>query len=143
LYPFATIKDYHESLMTNTTSCKEAVDYYLSQIRLHKGLNALVHSFDEEAKQRASQLDQQRKSGKTPGKLHGVVFTIKDVIAFKKHPVSAASKILNGFHSIFNSTAVERLLAEDAIIIGTNNCDEFAMGSSNENSSYGAVKKFN
>ncbi|MEQ1798020.1 MAG: Asp-tRNA(Asn)/Glu-tRNA(Gln) amidotransferase subunit GatA [Lacibacter sp.] len=140
LYPFATIKDYHESLLTNKTSCKEAVDYYLSQIKLHKGLNALVHCFDEEAKQRAAQLDEQRKAGKTTGKLHGVVFTIKDVIAFKQHPVSAASKILKGFHSIFNSTAVERLLAEDAIIIGTNNCDEFAMGSSNENSSYGAVK---
>ncbi len=140
LYPFATIKDYHESLLTNKTSCKEAVEYYLLQIRLHTDLNALVHSFDEEAKQRAVQLDELRIAGKTPGKLHGVVFTIKDVIAYKQHPLSAASKILSGFHSIFNSTAVERLLAEDAIIIGTNNCDEFAMGSSNENSSYGAVK---
>lgn len=140
MYPFATIKEYHRQLLANKTSCIEAVDFYLSQISRHQHLNAIVHRFDEEARQRAAQLDEQRQKGKTPGKLHGVVVTIKDVLAYKQHPVSAASKILAGFHSIYHSTAVEKLLAEDAIIIGTNNCDEFAMGSSNENSSYSAVK---
>jgi aspartyl-tRNA(Asn)/glutamyl-tRNA(Gln) amidotransferase subunit A len=140
LYPFATIKDYHASLLNNETSCKQAVEFYLSQIQQHEQLNALVHCFADEATERATLLDQQRMAGKQPGKLHGVVLTIKDVIAYKQHPVSAASNILKGFHSIYNSTAVERLLAEDAIIIGTNNCDEFAMGSSNENSAYGPVK---
>ncbi len=140
MYPFATIKDYQESLLSNKTSCKEAVQFYLSQIKQHEHLNALVHCFEEEALCKAVQLDEQRNAGKVRGKLHGVVITIKDVIAYKQHPVSAASKILKGFRSIYNSTAVERLLAEDAIILGTTNCDEFAMGSSNENSSYGAVK---
>ncbi len=140
MYPFATIKDYHNSLHNNKTSCKDAVTFYLSQIKQQQHLNALVHVFDNEALQRADQLDVQRLSQKKTGKLHGIVITIKDVIAYQQHPISAASNILKGFRSIYNSTAVERLLTADAIIIGTNNCDEFAMGSSNENSSYGTVK---
>ena len=87
----------------------------------------------------ASQLDEKRPSGKQTGKLHGVVISIKDVICYKDHPVTAASKILDNFDSIYNATAVERLLDEEAIIIGHTNCDEFAMGSSNENSFYGPV----
>src|SRR4029079_15830654 len=61
----------------------------------------------------------------------------KDVICYKDHPVTAASNILKDFVSIYNATAVERLLQEEAIIIGHTNCDEFAMGSTNENSAYG------
>lgn len=64
---------------------------------------------------------------------------MKDVICYKEHQVSAASNILKNFTSIYSATAVEKLLAEDAIIIGRTNCDEFAMGSTNENSSYGKV----
>ena len=73
------------------------------------------------------------------GKLHGVVVGIKDVIAYKDHPLSASSDILKGFTSFYSATAVEKLLAEEAIIIGNLNCDEFAMGSTNENSAYGKV----
>ncbi len=68
-----------------------------------------------------------------------MVISIKDVIAFKDHPLQAASDILSGYQSSFNATAVDRLLDAGAIIIGSNNCDEFAMGSSNENSAYGPV----
>ena len=71
--------------------------------------------------------------------MHGVIVGLKDVICYKDHKVSASSKILNNFSSLYSATAVERLLAEDAIIIGRCNCDEFAMGSSNENSAYGNV----
>jgi len=62
------------------------------------------------------------------------------VIAYKNHPLSAASKMLENFHSIFDATVVEKLQAAGAIILGRQNCDEFAMGSSNENSAYGPVK---
>ncbi len=140
MYPFTTIRDYQTCLIQHQTSCKQAVLFYLKQIEEWKHLNALVHLFADEAMARAEQLDAERTAGKKTGKLHGVVFTIKDVLAYQQHPVSAASPILKGFHSIYNSTVVERLLQEGAIIIGTNNCDEFAMGSSNENSAYGAVK---
>lgn len=89
--------------------------------------------------QRARELDANRKAGKKTGRLHGVVVAIKDVISYKDHPLTAASRILENFTAIYNATAVERLLAEDAIIIGSTNCDEFAMGSTNENSSRGNV----
>jgi aspartyl-tRNA(Asn)/glutamyl-tRNA(Gln) amidotransferase subunit A len=74
---------------------------------------------------------------KTAGKLAGMVIALKDNLCYKGHQVSASSKILEGFESLYNATVVERLLAEDAIIIGRCNSDEFAMGSSNENSAYG------
>ncbi len=69
-----------------------------------------------------------------------MVIGIKDVICYQNHRVSAASRILENFTSVYSSTVVERLHAEGAIIIGRQNCDEFAMGSSNENSAYGPVK---
>jgi aspartyl-tRNA(Asn)/glutamyl-tRNA(Gln) amidotransferase subunit A len=73
------------------------------------------------------------------GKLHGVVVALKDVISYKDHTLTAGSRIWSGFKAIYHATVVEKLLAEDAIIIGRNNCDEFAMGSTNENSAYGKV----
>src|SRR5690606_27635386 len=113
------------------------------QIRLNRHLNAFVHVYAEEAMEAARQLDANRAAGKTPGRLHGVVVGIKDVIAYKDHPLTAASRILKhdnqDFISIYSATAIERLLAEEAIIIGSLNCDEFAMGSTNENSAYGKV----
>src|SRR5207249_8388844 len=72
-------------------------------------------------------------------KLHGTIVAIKDVICYKDHQTTAGSKILKGFTSVYNATAVQRLLDEEAIIIGSCNCDEFAMGSTNENSAYGKV----
>lgn len=142
MFPITTIASYHERLQNEQTSCEAAVLFYVDRIKKLRHLNALVHVFEEEALQRAKELDAKRKAGEPTGKLHGVVVTIKDVITYTSHPVSASSGMLKGFSSLFNATAVERLLQEDAIIIGTNNCDEFAMGSSNENSAYGPVKNF-
>jgi aspartyl-tRNA(Asn)/glutamyl-tRNA(Gln) amidotransferase subunit A len=126
-------------LLNGTTSCVDAVQHYLFQIELKKHLNAFVHVYAEEALLRARELDSNRRLGKKPGRLHGVVIGLKDVIAYKDHPVTAASGILSNFISIYNATAVDKLLAEEAIIIGSTNCDEFAMGSTNENSCYGRV----
>ena len=102
-------------------------------------LNAFVEIFTDEAIERAIMLDAKKSSGKPVGKLFGVVIGIKDVICYKGHRVTAASKILEDFTSLYSATAVEKLIAEDAIIIGSLNCDEFAMGSSNEHSTYGNV----
>ena len=139
MFSFHSIKDYHAQLLHGSTTCVEAVQYYLQQIASQQHLNAFLEVYADEAVQRASILDEQRAEVGMRGKLHGVVIGIKDVICYKNHQVSAASKILEGFVSLYSATAVERLLQEGAIIIGRHNCDEFAMGSSNENSAFGNV----
>ena len=139
MFIFHSIEDYHLALINGSVSCVEAVKHYLKKIGESKHLNAFVGVYAEEALSIAATMDDKRKSGQPLGKLHGVVVGIKDVICYKDHPVSASSKSLKGFVSIYHATAVEKLLAEGAIIIGHLNCDEFAMGSTNENSVYGNV----
>lgn len=133
---FISIARYQTQLQTGETTCRSAVETYLKKIEESKHLNAYIEVYAAEALQRASELD---LLPAPQGKLHGVVVAIKDVICHKGHSVTAASRILEGFTSVFSATAVERLLAEGAIIIGRVNCDEFAMGSTNENSAYGKV----
>lgn len=140
MFRFSTIKDYHTTLQNGQTTCVEAVRCYLELIRSRPQLNAFLNVYETEALERAAALDLQRQQGQPLGKLHGVVVGLKDVISYKGHPLSAASKILENFTAVYNATAVDKLLAEGAIIIGRQNCDEFAMGSSNENSAYGPVK---
>lgn len=112
---------------------------YLEVIEKKQSLNAYLEVFTSSAMEQAQLVDQKIKLG-TAGKLAGMVIGIKDNICYKNHKVSAASKILEGFESVYSATVINKLLAEDAIIIGRLNCDEFAMGSSNENSAYGNVK---
>jgi len=139
LFTYHSITSYHAELLNGSVSCTDAVHFYLQQIEESKKLNAFIHVYADEALTKAQKLDADRKAGKPMGKLHGVIIAIKDVICYKDHPVSAASKILENFVSVYNATAVEKLLNEEAIIIGNTNCDEFAMGSTNENSVYGNV----
>lgn len=94
--------------------------------------------FSEEALQQADVVDRKFKAGHQ-GRLAGMVVSLKDVLCYNGHRLQAGSRILEGFVSQFTSTAVQRLIDEDAIIIGRTNCDEFAMGSSSENSAYGPV----
>lgn len=124
--------------MDGKTSCSETVTYYLNEIDKKKHLNAFLETFPESALKKAKEVDEKVTQG-SAGKLAGFVIGIKDNICYQGHNVSSSSQILKGFESLYSSTAVERLLAEDAIIIGRLNCDEFAMGSSNENSSFGNV----
>jgi len=115
------------------------VETYLREIEKQSDLNAFVEVFSDSALQQAQFVDQKIKDGRA-GKLAGMVVGIKDNLCYKGHQVSASSKILSGFESLFTGTALQRLIDEDAIIIGRLNCDEFAMGSSNETSFYGPVK---
>ncbi len=139
------MKDYHKlsdiqaDLNAGSINCVSLVEDYLKRIDENQDLNAFVDVYAHDARARATVIDAKIKHG-TAGKLAGMVIGIKDNIVYKDHPVSAASKILDGFQSLFSATVVERLLEEDAIIIGRLNCDEFAMGSSNRFSKYGAVK---
>ncbi len=139
MFEYTSIKQYQFDITQGIISCTEAVRHYLSRIAKNKHLNAFVHVFADEALQKAAELDKKRGQGNGIGKLHGVVIAIKDVICYKDHPLSAASGILKNFTSLYSATAVEKLLQEEAIIIGVCNCDEFAMGSTNENSAYGNV----
>ena len=139
MFVFTDIKQYQEDLLKNRTSCVEAVQYYLNNISTHQHLNAFVEVYANEALEAAAILDNKRASGEAPKKLHGVVIALKDVICYKDHKVTAASAILKDFVSLYNASAVQCLLDEEAIIIGNCNCDEFAMGSTNENSVYGPV----
>ena len=140
MFRFTTIKDYHAILQAGEKSCVQVVDYYLDQISQQQHLNSFLEVFAQEAKQRAIELDQARSNNLPLGKLHGVVVGIKDVLCYDGHKVSAASKILENYCAVYSATAIEKLLAAGAIIIGRQNCDEFAMGSSNENSAFGPVK---
>ncbi|MDP9229509.1 MAG: amidase family protein, partial [Bacteroidota bacterium] len=116
-------------LLNGRTTCVEAVSYYLQKIKANAHLNAFLEVYEEESLQRAAFLDAKRTAAGDCGKLHGVITGVKDVICYKGHKISAASKILENFTSVFNATVIEKLLQEDAIIIGRQNCDEFAMGS--------------
>jgi len=125
-------------LETGATTCVALVNSYVETIQSKKNLNIFLEVFEASALEKAKLVDEKIKN-KTAGRLSGMVIALKDNLCYKGHKVSASSKILEGFESLYNATVVERLLAEDAIIIGRCNCDEFAMGSSNENSAYGNV----
>lgn len=139
MFDYSSIEQYHAQLQEGKVTCLQVVEYYLGRIRSTAHLNAFIEVYAGEAIAKAKQLDELRAAGKPTGKLHGVVTGLKDVIAYKDHQLTASSGILKGFSSIYSATVVERLLAEEAIIIGNLNCDEFAMGSTNENSVYGKV----
>lgn len=111
----------------------------MNKIEKSTHLNAFIEIYKEEALLVASSLDAKKNDPSTWGRLYGVVIGIKDVLCYKDHTVTAGSNILREYKAIYSATAIQRLLDEDAIIIGNLNCDEFAMGSSNENSVYGKV----
>lgn len=139
---FNSLSQIQEEISSGNLSCAQLVDSYLNRIEENKDLNAFLEVYSEEARLLANKVDEKLKNG-TAGKLAGMVIGLKDNFCFADHNVSASSKILENFNSLFSGTAVERLLNEDAIIIGRLNCDEFAMGSSNEYSAYGPVKNPN
>ncbi|GAB4032647.1 Asp-tRNA(Asn)/Glu-tRNA(Gln) amidotransferase subunit GatA [Spirosoma jeollabukense] len=126
-------------LKIGTITCLQLVDQYLARIDEHQHLNAFTEVYAHEARQQAEAVDQKLAAG-TAGRLAGMIIGIKDVLSYAGHSVRAGSRILENFTAQFTATAVQRLLNEDVIIIGRQNCDEFAMGSSNENSAFGPVR---
>jgi aspartyl-tRNA(Asn)/glutamyl-tRNA(Gln) amidotransferase subunit A len=138
---YNSFKAVKQAISSGETNCLTLVKYYLKQIEVNKHLNVFLEVYTNEAIKQAETVDQKIKNG-TAGRLAGMVIGLKDVLAYENHGLQASSKILNSFQSQFTATAVERILAEDAIIIGRQNCDEFAMGSSNENSAFGPTLNF-
>ena len=135
---FISFDEIKKSLEKKESDCRAIVQYYLKNIQTKAHLNAFVEVYEQSALAQADLIDQKLANGNA-GKLAGMVIGIKDVLCYSGHEANASSKILNGFESQFTTTAIQRLLDEDAIIIGRLNCDEFGMGSSNENSAHGKV----
>ncbi len=135
---YFNLKSIQEDLELGHINLPNLIDYYLGNIDKKANLNIFLEVFAEEARAKAKAI-QLKIETKSAGKLAGMVLGLKDNIAYKGHKFSASSKILENFTSLYSATVVERLIAEDCIIIGRLNCDEFAMGSSNEKSAYGKV----
>ena len=134
----SSFSEINQLLVQGKLDLADVCKHYFQKIE-HSSTNAFIEIFKDSALKKAAEINDKIKD-KNQGALAGMIIGIKDNICYKNHEVTASSKILNGFNSVFNATAVQRLLKEDAIIIGRLNCDEFAMGSSNENSYYGPVK---
>ena len=137
---FNSIAAVQTALRRGDITCTALIRHYLQQAEAHQALNAYVECWPEEALRAAEQTDRLlREHPERLGPLFGVALSLKDNICFAGHTVTAASKILEGFTSLYSATAVERLQEAGAIFIGRTNCDQFGMGSSNENSVYGPV----
>lgn len=136
---YSSLSEIQSLIAQKKLSLSELLDHYFKQIESHQHLNAFNEVFFYSAAAQATAVQEKIDQG-TAGKLAGMVIGIKDNISYKDHEVTASSKMLEGFVSPYSATVVARLLAEDAIIIGRLNCDEFAMGGSNETSYYGVVK---
>ncbi|NTW68328.1 MAG: Asp-tRNA(Asn)/Glu-tRNA(Gln) amidotransferase subunit GatA [Chlorobiaceae bacterium] len=135
----SSYEDLRSRLLSRSISCEEVVRLYLDRIDHHQSDNIYISVFHEQAVERAKALDRKLMEGGKPGKLFGMPMAIKDNIAIKGAGLTCASKILENYESVYDATAVLRLEAEDAVFLGKTNMDEFAMGSSNENSAFGNV----
>jgi len=136
----STARERHQAYVNGEFKLTDAVETYLQRIEQHKELNAFIDVYAEEARQRAREIDRKRDEGQPLGQLAGVILAIKDNIVIKDHRTTCASHILENFVSPYNATVIEKLQAEDALFIGKTNLDEFAMGSSTENSYFGPAR---
>src|SRR5712672_503790 len=136
-----TIDGVAEALTSKKVSARElAADYYRRIETRNRELNAYLTLSEERAFAQADRVDALIAAGKTLPPLAGVPVAIKDVISTRGVRTTCGSKILENYVPPYDATAVQRLETAGAVILGKTNCDEFAMGSSNENSAYGAVR---
>ena len=140
-----TVTQALKGLRGGEITSRELTGAYLQRIREHNPrLNAYLHVAEESALKAAANADKQLARGrKTKGKLPallGLPIAIKDVLTVAGMPATAGSRILEGFVPTYNATSVQRLLDAGVVILGKTNTDEFAMGSSTENSAYGVVR---
>jgi aspartyl-tRNA(Asn)/glutamyl-tRNA(Gln) amidotransferase subunit A len=124
-----------------TTSASDVVDRYLATIAALDGeLHAFITVLVDEARDRAAEIDGRIAAGEDPGPLAGVPVAVKDNLCMRGVPTTCSSRILEGWRPPYDATVVERLHAAGAIVIGKTNLDEFAMGSSTENSAFGPTR---
>ncbi|PWY56214.1 Asp-tRNA(Asn)/Glu-tRNA(Gln) amidotransferase GatCAB subunit A [Legionella qingyii] len=134
-----SLKQLSQALHQGKLSSTELTQHYLMQIKKHNDLNAFISLDEEHALLEAQKADQKLKKGH--GKiLTGIPMALKDLFCTKRMPTTCASKMLEHFQSPYEATLASKLLEQGSILIGKTNMDEFAMGSSNEHSYFGAVK---
>jgi aspartyl-tRNA(Asn)/glutamyl-tRNA(Gln) amidotransferase subunit A len=123
-----------------SVKAQEVTEFFLDRAEKHNPtINAYI-TVNDRAIDEAKAIDRQISDNKTIGKLAGVPIAVKDLLCTKDLKTTAASKILSNFVPPYSSTVVEKLQAAGGVVLGKANLDEFAMGSSNENSAYGNVK---
>src|SRR5215207_5425103 len=146
-----SIADLADRVQQGSVTARQATEAALTRIEQTRDLNAFLHVASEAALAAADRVDQKRARGEALGKLAGVPIAIKDALCTADAPTTCASKILtkvgagnsggtdpsHGFRPPYDATVVARLRAADAILVGKANMDEFAMGSSGENSAFG------
>ncbi len=126
-----------KSVRSGEVTAVQLVEQYLARIAEHDAqLGAFLYVAGDAARASAEDVDHRRKAGFSLGPLAGVPIAIKDLVVTKNMPTTAASKILRGWVPPYDAAVMEKLRTADAIVIGKTNCDEFGMGSSNENSGY-------
>jgi len=130
--------DARRRLLGGEITCESIVEERLTLIRSKKSLNAFLDVYDDDALARARAVDGKVREG-TAGPLAGMVIALKDILCMKDRRVTCGSRILEHFVSPYDATVVGKLNDADAVIVGKTNMDEFAMGSSNENSAFGPV----
>lgn len=136
-----TLAQLHAEIAGGTTKAVDlAASYYDRIARVNPRLNVYLSLTKERAMEQAASVDAAAAKGDPLGALAGIPVGIKDVLVMKGAPATAGSKILEGYRPPYDATAVSRLEAAGAVLLGKLNCDEFAMGSSNENSAYGPVR---
>lgn len=139
MLPYKNHSEKLHLIISGDLSLRDNVVHFLKRISDNANLNAFNQVFAEESIRQAEIVQNKIISGKH-GKLAGLVVAVKDVLHLKNERTTCSSKILKNYTSVYTATAVQKLIDEDAIIIGKTNCDEFAMGSSNENSVFGPVR---
>ncbi|NNE71313.1 MAG: Asp-tRNA(Asn)/Glu-tRNA(Gln) amidotransferase subunit GatA [Rhodothermales bacterium] len=128
------------SLFEGAVSCRQLAEEYLDRIESgNPALNAFVHTDPAATLDAAERVDARLAEGERPP-LAGLMLGVKDVICQAGQPVQCASRMLEGFESLIDSTALAALINAGAVVVGRTNCDEFAMGSSNENSVFGRAR---
>jgi aspartyl-tRNA(Asn)/glutamyl-tRNA(Gln) amidotransferase subunit A len=135
-----TATEIHQAFMDGKVTAVEIAKHFLKRIEDHKDLNAFLAVFPEKALIKAEQLDRKRKNNEPLGRLAAVPVGIKDNMHIAGELTTCASKFLSNYRAPFDATVSKLFEDEDALILGKTNLDEFAMGSSNENSAYGPVK---
>jgi aspartyl-tRNA(Asn)/glutamyl-tRNA(Gln) amidotransferase subunit A len=137
----ATIAELRHGIASGVISAVELAEQYYARIAAHNPLlNVYLSLTREQALEQAEHVDAAAAKGDPLGPLAGIPIGIKDVLVMQGAPSTAGSAILKGYHPPYDATAVTKLKAAGAVLLGKINCDEFAMGSSNENSAYGPVR---